>query len=96
MLYICGYRSIARGVVILFRNKFAYNIINVKSNSEGSYLYIDVKISDISIQIKVMPLIVTPLILTPTIFYGNFKINTGKGTILCYKLWRFHLVLEQN
>ena len=44
--YISGNRTNARGVGVIFKNNFAYNIINVFRDNEGNYIVIDFETSD--------------------------------------------------
>ena len=40
-----------RGVAVLLRNNFEYEIINSKSDADGNYLCIDLKITSLSIRL---------------------------------------------
>ena len=49
--YISGNRTNARGVAIIFKNNFAYNILNVIRDSEGNFIIVDFEVSDLSIRL---------------------------------------------
>ena len=49
--YVSGNRTNARGVAVIFRNNFAYNIQNIIRDSEGNYIIIDFEIAEISIRL---------------------------------------------
>ena len=49
--FISGNRTNARGVAVIFRNNFPYNILNIIRHSDGNYIVIDFEICDISIRL---------------------------------------------
>ena len=88
---LSGARTNFRGVAILIQNNFNYKIINVTSDDEGNYIYVDSEICSVTFRLIN---IYTPSNDTPSFFHNIDNLLVGNNwdhSVICGD---FNLVLN--